>query len=107
MSAQEIVAVRLVAMDLVEYLRGQHTMVLTRPSRKKQPTRSLCSFGVPRAGSLNANFEQGLSKAEIVSFDDLDESDSVAEACTHGKDYVMQDGEVVEFRNNTTSGGKE
>lgn len=69
-------------MDLAEYLRGQHTMVLTRPSRKKQLTRSLCSSDGPKSRSLDANFDQGFSKAEIVSFDDLD---SAAQACTHGK----------------------
>lgn len=76
-SAQEIVAVRLVLMDLAEYLRGQHTMVLTRPSREKQPTRSLCSFDGSRSGSLSTSFERGSIKAEIVSFADLDEYGSV------------------------------
>ena len=47
-----------------------------------------------------------MKKAEIISFDDLVETGSVAEARSkgkarmEGKDYVMQDGDVVEFRFN-------
>lgn len=55
---------------------------------------------------IHTDFERGFIKAEIVGFDDLDEYGSVAEARTHGKvrqegkDYVMQDGDVVEFKFN-------
>ena len=50
---------------------------------------------------------QGEAPAQIVSFDDLVEAGSEQEAKAHGKlrlegkDYVMQDGDVVEFRFNT------
>jgi GTP-binding protein YchF len=56
------------------------------------------------AGVIHTDFEKGFIKAEIVSFDDLVEAGSIAEARAHGKariegkDYVMQDGDVVEFR---------
>ncbi|MCE0447369.1 redox-regulated ATPase YchF [Streptomyces tricolor] len=49
---------------------------------------------------------RGFIKAEVISFDDLVETGSVAEARAkgkarmEGKDYVMQDGDVVEFRFN-------
>lgn len=76
-SAQEIAAVRLVLMDPAEYLRGQHTMVLTSLSREKQPTRSLCSFDGSRSRSLSTSFERGFIRAAIVSFADLDEFGSV------------------------------
>ncbi|NQW73680.1 MAG: DUF933 domain-containing protein, partial [Actinobacteria bacterium] len=52
------------------------------------------------------DFQKGFIKAEIVSFDDLVASGSMAEAKAkgkvriEGKDYVMQDGDVVEFRFN-------
>ncbi len=55
---------------------------------------------------IHSDFEKGFFKAEIVSFDDLDELGSMAEARAHGKvrqegkDYVMQDGDVVEFKFN-------
>ena len=64
------------------------------------------------AGVIHTDFERGFIKAEIVSYDDLVEYGSLAEARAHGrvrmegKDYVMADGDVVEFRTGLTSGGK-
>ncbi|GAB2533783.1 redox-regulated ATPase YchF [Brachybacterium huguangmaarense] len=58
------------------------------------------------AGVIHTDFERGFIKAEIVSFDHLMEAGSMAEAKAkgwvrmEGKDYVMQDGDVVEFRFN-------
>jgi GTP-binding protein YchF len=58
------------------------------------------------AGVIHTDFEKGFIKAEVISFDDLVETGSVAEARAkgkarmEGKDYVMQDGDVVEFRFN-------
>ncbi|MDP4332391.1 redox-regulated ATPase YchF [Curtobacterium sp. A7_M15] len=56
------------------------------------------------AGVIHTDFEKGFIKAEVISFEDLMEAGSIAEARAHGKariegkDYVMQDGDVVEFR---------
>ena len=58
------------------------------------------------AGVIHTDFEKGFIKAEIVSFEDLDSAGSMAEAKAQGKvrmegkDYIMQDGDVVEFRFN-------
>jgi GTP-binding protein YchF len=58
------------------------------------------------AGVIHTDFQKGFIKAEVISFDDLVETGSVAEARSkgkarmEGKDYVMQDGDVVEFRFN-------
>jgi GTP-binding protein YchF len=58
------------------------------------------------AGVIHTDFQKGFIKAEIVSFDDLMAARSVAAARSagkariEGKDYVMQDGDVVEFRFN-------
>jgi len=58
------------------------------------------------AGVIHTDFEKGFIKAEVISFSDLVETGSVAEARAkgkariEGKDYVMQDGDVVEFRFN-------
>ena len=58
------------------------------------------------AGVIHTDFEKGFIKAEIVSFEDLVETGSVVEARAkgkarlEGKDYVMKDGDVVEFRFN-------
>lgn len=60
------------------------------------------------AGVIHTDFERGFIKAEVVSFEDLDELGSTAQARAagkirlEGKDYVMQDGDVVEFRFNVT-----
>ncbi|SPT53178.1 GTP-dependent nucleic acid-binding protein engD [Actinomyces bovis] len=64
------------------------------------------------AGVIHTDFERGFIKAEIISFDELMAQGSIAEARAHGKmrmegkDYVMQDGDVVEFRTGLTSGNK-
>jgi GTP-binding protein YchF len=58
------------------------------------------------AGVIHTDFEKGFIKAEIVSFDDLMAAGSMADAKSagkvrmEGKDYVMHDGDVVEFRFN-------
>ena len=58
------------------------------------------------AGEIHTDFQKGFIKAEVISFADLVDAGSVAEARSRGKarmegkDYVMQDGDVVEFRFN-------
>ena len=58
------------------------------------------------AGVIRTDFERGFIKAEAVSFEDLIETGSIANARAagkarlEGKDYVMHDGDVVEFRFN-------
>ena len=58
------------------------------------------------AGVIHTDFEKGFIKAEVIGFEDLIETGSVAaaraagKARLEGKDYVMQDGDVVEFRFN-------
>ena len=58
------------------------------------------------AGVIHTDFQKGFIKAQVVSFDDLVAAGSEAAAKAagkmrlEGKDYVMQDGDVVEFRFN-------
>jgi ribosome-binding ATPase YchF (GTP1/OBG family) len=58
------------------------------------------------AGVIHSDFQKGFIKAEVVSFDDLVGAGSFNEAKARGKvrmegkDYVMADGDVVEFRFN-------
>ena len=58
------------------------------------------------AGVIHTDFQKGFIKAEIVSYDDLVAAGSMNAARSagkvriEGKDYVMQDGDVVEFRFN-------
>jgi len=61
------------------------------------------------AGVIHSDFEKGFIKAEIVSYDDLIAAGSIGAAKAagkvrmEGKDYVMADGDVVEFRHGATS----
>ena len=64
-------------------------------------------FTAPQAaGVIHTDFERGFIKAEIVSYDDLVSAGSMAAARAagkvriEGKDYVMADGDVTEFRFN-------
>ena len=58
------------------------------------------------AGKIHSDIERGFIRAEIVSFDDLVKCGTEAKAKEaglyrlEGKDYVMQDGDVVNFRFN-------
>ena len=58
------------------------------------------------AGVIHTDFQKGFIKAEVVHFADLVEFGSMQAAKEHGKvrmegkEYVMQDGDVVEFRFN-------
>ena len=58
------------------------------------------------AGVIHTDFQKGFIKAEIVSFADLISAGTMAEARSRGKvrmegkEYVMADGDVVEFRFN-------
>ena len=58
------------------------------------------------AGKIHSDIERGFIRAEIVNYDDLVECGSVANAREkglvrlEGKDYVMQNGDVVNFRFN-------
>ncbi len=55
------------------------------------------------AGKIHSDFERGFIRAQIIAFDDLNECGSLAAARTkglvrtEGKEYIMQDGDVVEF----------
>ena len=58
------------------------------------------------AGRIHTDFERGFIKAEVISYTDYDDLESEAAARdagklrVEGKDYIMQDGDVVHFRFN-------
>ena len=58
------------------------------------------------AGVIHTDFQKGFIKAQVISYDDLIAAGSEAAAKAagkvrlEGKDYIMQDGDVVEFRFN-------
>ena len=58
------------------------------------------------AGKIHTDFERGFIRAEVVSYDDLVENGSIAAAREkglvrqEGKEYVVQDGDVIVFKFN-------
>ncbi len=58
------------------------------------------------AGKIHSDFERGFIRAEVISFDELMANGSMAAAKekglvrSEGKEYVMQDGDIVLFRFN-------
>ena len=60
------------------------------------------------AGKIHTDIERGFIRAEVVSFDDLVKAGTMQAAKekglirSEGKDYVMQDGDIVLFRFNVT-----
>ena len=60
------------------------------------------------AGKIHTDIERGFIRAEVVSFDDLVKVGTMQAAKekglirSEGKDYVMQDGDIVLFRFNVT-----
>ena len=58
------------------------------------------------AGKIHSDFARGFIRAEIVAFDDLMECGTMAAVKekgllrSEGKEYVMKDGDIVEFRFN-------
>ena len=85
---------------------GLQTYLTAGPKEARAWTIPVGATAPQAAGVIHTDFQKGFIKAEIISFDDLVETGSVAEARSkgkarmEGKDYVMQDGDVVEFRFN-------
>ena len=58
------------------------------------------------AGKIHSDIERGFIKAEVISFDDLMNSGNMVQAKEkglvrqEGKDYIMQDGDIVLFKFN-------
>ena len=70
------------------------------------PLRTTMTCWHQAAGKIHTDFEKGFIKAEIVSYNDLLEAGSYVKAKEkgkvrmEGKDYVVQDGDVILFRFN-------
>lgn len=85
---------------------GLQTFLTAGPKETRAWTIHQGDTAPEAAGVIHTDFQKGFIKAEIVSFDDLMEQGSLAEARAHGlvrqegKDYLMQDGDVVEFKFN-------
>jgi GTP-binding protein YchF len=85
---------------------GLQTYLTAGPKESRAWTIKVGATAPEAAGVIHTDFQKGFIKAEVIGFDDLVELGSVAaaraagKARMEGKDYVMQDGDVVEFRFN-------
>jgi hypothetical protein len=85
---------------------GLQTYLTAGPKESRAWTIKRGATAPEAAGVIHTDFQKGFIKAEVISFDDLVATGSVPEARAkgkarmEGKDYVMQDGDVVEFRFN-------
>ena len=87
-------------------LLGLRTYLTTGEKETRAWTITAGTKAPGAAGVIHSDFERGFIAAETVSYDDLKELGSFARAKEagklriEGKDYVVQDGDVVEFRFN-------
>ncbi|GAB2506238.1 redox-regulated ATPase YchF [Nocardia heshunensis] len=85
---------------------GLQTYLTAGPKESRAWTIHQGDTAPKAAGVIHTDFERGFIKAEIVAFKDLVEAGSMAAAKAagkvrmEGKEYVMVDGDVVEFRFN-------
>lgn len=85
---------------------GLQTYLTAGPKEARAWTIPKDATAPEAAGVIHTDFQKGFIKAEVVGFDDLVAAGSVAEAKAQGKvrmegkEYVMKDGDVVEFRFN-------
>jgi len=85
---------------------GLQTFLTAGPKEARAWTIHIGDTAPTAAGVIHTDFEKGFIKAEVVSFEDLLAMGSVpaaraaGRARMEGKDYVMRDGDVVEFRFN-------
>jgi ribosome-binding ATPase len=87
---------------------GLQTYLTAGPKETRAWTIRQGSTAPEAAGVIHTDFQRGFIKAEIVSYDDLMAAGSLLKAREagkvrmEGKDYVMQDGDVVEFRHSAS-----
>ncbi|MFI6598895.1 redox-regulated ATPase YchF [Nonomuraea sp. NPDC050536] len=85
---------------------GLQTYLTAGPKETRAWTIKKGATAPEAAGVIHTDFQRGFIKAEVVSFDELVEAGSIANARAagkariEGKDYIMRDGDVVEFRFN-------
>lgn len=85
---------------------GLQTYLTAGPMEARAWTIPVGATAPEAAGVIHTDFQRGFIKAEVVSFDDLVVAGSMVAAKSagkvrmEGKEYVMADGDVVEFRFN-------
>jgi GTP-binding protein YchF len=87
-------------------LLGLMTFLTTGPKESRAWTIAKGTRAPQAAGTIHSDIERGFIRAEIISFDDyttyktMDAIRSAGKLRSEGKEYVMQEGDVVEFRFN-------
>jgi hypothetical protein len=100
------VEAELAGLDEDEALELLQTFLTAGPKETRAWTIRQGATAPEAAGEIHTDFQKHFIKAEVVAFDDLMEAGSMAavraagKARIEGKDYVMRDGDVVEFRVN-------
>lgn len=85
---------------------GLQTYLTAGPKETRAWTIPIGATAPEAAGVIHTDFQKGFIKAEIVGYQDLIDAGSLTAARSagkarlEGKDYIMQDGDVVEFRFN-------
>ncbi len=85
---------------------GLQTYLTAGPKESRAWTIKKGATAPEAAGVIHSDFQKGFIKAEVIGFADLVAAGSVVNARSagkarmEGKEYVMQDGDVVEFRFN-------
>ena len=85
---------------------GLITFITAGPKESKAWTCPAGTKAPPAAGKIHTDFEKGFIRAEVIQWDKLLEAKGYAGARekgwlrVEGKDYVVQDGDVVHFRFN-------
>lgn len=83
---------------------GLQTFLTAGPKESRAWTIRNGATAPEAAGVIHTDFQRGFIKAEIVSYDELVAAGSMAKARSRGqvrlegKEYVMRDGDVVDFR---------
>ena len=92
---------------------GLQTYLTAGPKEARAWTIPKGATAPQAAGVIHTDFERGFIKAEVIGYDDLVALGSVVaaraagKARMEGKDYLMQDGDVVEFRFGSASTSKQ
>jgi hypothetical protein len=91
---------------------GLQTFLTAGPKEARAWTVPVGATAPEAAGVIHSDFQRGFIKAEVVSYDELVAAGSMAAARAggkvriEGKEYVMAEGDVVEFRHSAVGAGR-
>ena len=86
---------------------GLETYFTSGPEETRAWTIQMNSTAPEAAGEIHSDFEKGFIRAETVSYDDFISNEGWVNSKTNGKmrlegkDYIVQDGDILNFRFNT------